>query len=171
MDFFEVVERRASVRAFEPVEVPEDELLRIVDAGRRAPSGRNRQPCQFVLITDKATIERLGAVQACIGQASAAIAVLVDDQLTEYWKEDAAAAIENMLLAIAALGYASVWVEGYVLRNEAMVKEVLGVPEGPGADRPLRAIAVLPIGKPASEPMQTAKKPMDEMLHRDRFGG
>ncbi len=135
MDFFEAVERRASVRAFEPVEIAEDQLLRIVDAGRRAPSGRNRQPCQFVLITDKGVIERLSAVQACIGQASAATAVLVDDQLTEYWKEDAAAAIENMLLAIAALGYASVWVEGYVLRHEAMVKETLGVPDGSAGHR------------------------------------
>ena len=165
MDFFEVVERRASVRAFEPVEITDEELLRIVDAGRRAPSGRNRQPCQFVLITDHAIIERLSAVQACIGQASAAIAVLVDDQLTEYWKEDAAAAIENMLLAIAALGYASVWVEGYVLRNEAMVKETLGVPEN------LRAIAVLPIGKPAAEAKQAAKKPLEDILHRNSFGG
>ncbi len=165
MEFFQVVEKRASVRAFEHAEIQEDELLRIVDAGRRAPSGRNRQPCQFVLITDGTVIEKLGAVQACIGQASAAVAVLVDDQITEYWKEDAAAAIENMLLAIAALGYASVWVEGYVLRHEAMVKETLGVPDS------LRAIAVLPIGKPAAQPQQAAKKPMDEVLHRDRFGG
>jgi nitroreductase len=165
MEFFEVVERRASVRAFEPVEIAEEELLRILDAGRRAPSGRNRQPCQFVLITDKGLIERLGAVQACIGQASAAIAVLVDDQLTEYWKEDAAAAIENMLLAITAMGHASVWVEGYVLRNEAMVKETLGVPQN------LRAIAVLPIGKPAAGPKQAAKKPLEEVVHRNRYGG
>ena len=164
MDLFEVIEKRASVREFQPVSVPEKDLLRIADAGHRAPSGRNRQPCQFVLITDRALIERLGAVQSCIGQASAAIAVLVDDKITEFWKEDAAAAIENMLLAITALGYASVWIEGYVLKNEAMVKEALGVPEK------LRAIAVLPIGKPAAEPVQAAKKPLKEMLHRNRFG-
>jgi nitroreductase len=63
------------------------------------------------------------------------------------------------------LGYASVWVEGYVLRHEAMVKETLGVPQD------LRAIAVLPIGRPAAEPTQAAKKPLSEMVHRDRFGG
>jgi nitroreductase len=164
MDLFEVIEKRASVREFQPVSVPEKDLLRLADAGRRAPSGRNRQPCQFVLITDRVLIERLGAVQSCIGQASAAIAVLVDDKITEFWKEDAAAAIENMLLAITALGYASVWIEGYVLKNEAMVKETLGVPEK------LRAIAVLPIGKPAAEPVQAKKKPLEEMLHRNRFG-
>ena len=164
MELFEVIEKRASVREFAPVKVTENDLMKIADAGRRAPSGRNRQPCQFVLITDRALIERLGAVQSCIGQASAAIAVLVDDKITEFWKEDAAAAIENMLLAITAMGYASVWIEGYVLRNEAMVKETLGVPEK------LRAIAVLPIGKPASEPVQAAKKPLSEMVHRNRFG-
>ena len=44
MDLFEAIEKRASVRAFTPTEVPEEHLLKIVDAGRRAPSGGNRQP-------------------------------------------------------------------------------------------------------------------------------
>jgi len=165
MDFFEAIEKRASVRAFEPVDVPEEELLKIVEAGRRAPSGRNVQPCQFIVITDRGIIEKLGQVQQCIGQASAAVAVLVNAQATPFWTEDAAAAIENMLLAIVALGYASVWVEGLVLRHEALVKETLGVPPS------LRAIAILPIGKPAAEPKQAEKKPLADILHRNRFGG
>ena len=164
MDFFEVVEKRASVRAFEPVDVSEEDLLKIVDAGRRAPSGRNVQPCQFIIIRDSRIIEKLGEVQQCIGQASAAVAVVVNAQVTPYWTEDAAAAIENMLLAIVALGYASVWVEGLVLRHEALVKDVLGVPAG------LRAIAILPVGKPTDEPKQAQKKPLADILHTNRFG-
>jgi nitroreductase len=165
MDFFEVVEKRASVRAFEPADIPEGDLLKIVDAGRRAPSGRNVQPCQFIIITDAAAIEKLGGVQECIGQASAAVAIVVNAPATPYWTEDAAAAIENMLLAIVALGYASVWVEGLVLRHEALVRETLSVPDE------LRPIAILPIGKPAAEPQQAEKKPLADILHRDRFGG
>jgi len=164
MDFFEVVERRASVRAFVKCEIPEADLLRVIDAGRRAPSGRNCQPWEFILITDPATMAALGKIQGCIAEASAAIAVVMDEAASKYWKEDAGAAIENMLLALTALGYASLWVEGYVLIHEAYGKEVLGVPEGK------RLLAVLPIGKPAGPVAQAQKKPLSELLHRERYG-
>jgi nitroreductase len=164
MELFEAIGKRASVRAFAPCDVPDDDLVRIVDAGRRAPSGRNRQPWEFIIVSDADVIARLGEIQGCIGQASAAVAIVMDDQASEYWKEDAAAAIENMLLAITALGYASVWVEGYVLHHEDYGKEVLGVPEN------RRLLAVLPIGKPEGEAVQAQKKPLDEVLHRNRYG-
>jgi nitroreductase len=165
MDFFEVVERRASVRSFVPCEVSEAELMRILDAGRRAPSGRNVQPWEFLLVREPETLKRLAKIQACIAEATAAIAVIMDEAASKYWKEDAAAAIENMLLATVALGHASLWVEGYVLHHEDYGKEVLGVP----ADK--RLLAILPIGKPASPPAQAQKKPLEGILHRERYGG
>jgi len=115
MDFFEAVRERASVRAFAPCSITDPELEQILDCGRRAPSGYNRQPWEFIVVRDKALLEKLGEIQGCIAQAEAAIAVVMDEKSTDYWKEDAAAAIENMLLASVALGYASLWVEGYVL--------------------------------------------------------
>lgn len=163
MEFFEVVRARASVRGFEPVEIPKEHLELIVDAGRRAPSGYNRQPWEFIIILDKETLGRLGKIQSCIAEASAGIAVVVDES-TKYWKEDASAAIENMLLAVVALGYASLWVEGYVLMNEDYGKEVLGIPES------LRLLAILPIGKPASPPSQAPKKPLQEITYLNHYG-
>jgi nitroreductase len=164
MDLFEAIEKRASVRAFAPCEIGEEDLLRIVEAGRRAPSGRNRQPWEFVIVRDPDTIQELGKIQGCIGEATAAIAVVMDEQASPYWKEDAAAAIENMLLAVVALGYASLWVEGYVLQNEDFGREVLGVPK----DK--RLLAVLPIGNASGQASQAAKKPLEEILHRERYG-
>ncbi|MCK4283360.1 MAG: nitroreductase family protein, partial [Candidatus Brocadiae bacterium] len=165
MDFFEVIEGRASVRSFVKCEIPEADLTRILDAGRRAPSGHNHQPWEFILIRSPDTLKQLGKIQGCIAEASAAIAVVMDESASEFWKEDAGAAIENMLLATVALGYASLWVEGYVLRHEDYGKEVLDVPK----DR--RLLAILPIGKPASPPSQAQKKPLSEILHRERYGG
>jgi len=69
-----------------------------------------------------------------------------------------------MLLAVTALGYASLWVEGQVLRQEDYGKGVLGVPD----DR--RLLAILPIGAPAAPPSQADKKPLAEILHRERYG-
>jgi len=165
MDFFDVVEARASVRSFVKCEIPETDLKRILDAGRRAPSGYNRQPCEFIMVRNEKTLKELGRIQGCIAQASAAIAVVVDQEATKFWKEDAAAAIENMLLAAVALGYASLWVEGYVLQNEMYGKRVLNVPDH------LRLLAILPLGKPAEPPRQAAKKPLEEITHAEKYGG
>jgi nitroreductase len=164
MDLFDAIAKRASVRAFAPCRVSRKELEQIVDAGRRAPSGRNVQPCEFIVVCDPDTIKRLGEVQKCISEASAAIAVVVDENATQYWKEDAAAAIENMLLAAVALGYSSLWVEGCVLMREDYAREVLGVPASK------RLLAILPIGKPASAPKQAGKKPLKDIVYLNRYG-
>ena len=164
MDFFEAVEARASVRKLEPVEIPEEHLAKILDAGRRSPSGMNLQPLQFIVVRDRAMLGKLAKVQEFVPQASALIAIAADPGASKYWLEDASAAAENMLLAIAALGYASTWVEGTLLRQEAWAKEQLGVPEH------LRLIIFLPIGKPAARTVQAPKKPLKDLVHHERFG-
>jgi len=164
MDFFEAIKARASVRSFGPCEITDEQLEQVIDAGRRAPSGYNRQPCSFIVVRDKAQIEKLGRIQGCIAEATAAIAVVVDSGATQYWREDAAAAIENMLLAATAMGYASLWVEGYVLKHEDYGKQVLGIPAE------LRLLAILPIGAALGEAMQAQKKSLAEVTYRDRYG-
>ena len=164
MDFFKAVRSRASVRSFEKCEVPEEDLRSIVDAGRRAPSGLNRQPWEFIIIRDEATLQQLGRIQGCIAGAAAAIAVVADDSTTDWWREDCAAAIENMLLAARALDYHSLWVQGYVMRNEQFGKKLLNVPDE------LRLVAVLPVGKAAGKASQASKKPLDELVHYDSYG-
>ena len=164
MDLFDAIELRASVRDLEPVDVPESDLEKILDAGRRAPSGMNVQPLQYIVVRDPAMLQRLAKVQDFLGGASAAVAIVADPGASRFWLEDAAAAAENMLLAIAALGYASTWVEGTLLRREDWAKDQLGVPDH------LRLIILLPIGKPAHPPHQADKKPLRDLVHHDKFG-
>ena len=164
MDLFDVIAKRASVRAFVPVKVPEADLVKIADAGRRAPSGGNRQPLNFIIIQQAETLRALEKVQACFATASAAVAIVADPAASRWWLEDAAAASENMLLALTALGYSSVWVEGTLLKEEDHAKKVLGVPA------PKRLIILLPIGKAPQETPQADKKPLEEVLWRERYG-
>lgn len=165
MDLFEAIEKRASVRAYDAVEVPEADLLKIADAGHRAPSGANRQPLQFIFITSAETLKALQRVQAPFATASAAIAIVADLQASRWWLEDASAAAENMLLAIAALGYASVWVEGTLIKEEPFARNLLGVPDSK------RLIILLPVGKAPQETPQADKKPLEEILWRETYGG
>jgi nitroreductase len=164
MELFEAIAKRASVRAYKEAAVTEADLLKIVDAGRRAPSGGNRQPLQFILIQDAATLRALERVQACFATASAAVGILADPAASRWWLEDAAAAAQNMLLAITALGYASVWVEGTLLKEEAFAKELLGVP----AQK--RLVIVLPVGKAPQDTPQADKKALEDVLWRERYG-
>lgn len=163
MELFEAIEKRASVRKLEPATISDDDIRKILDAGRRAPSGKNLQPLEYVVIRDRETIKKFEKVQPSIGQASVVIAIVADQKST-YWLEDASAAAENMLLAITALGYASCWVEGTLLRHEEWAKELLGVP----AER--RLIVLLPIGKPAVAPVQKEKKRLEDMVYSERYG-
>ena len=164
MDLFEAIEQRASVRELRAVEVPAAELERILDAGRRAPSGRNRQPVELIVIRDPDTLKKLSKAQGCIADVAVAIAVAADPKRSEFWLEDVAAATENMLLAITALGYASVWIEGTLLQAEEDHKRLLGIPEE------MRLMAVLPIGAAKKPAQQAAKRPLSEIVHWERYG-
>jgi len=163
MELFEAIAKRASVRDLAPADVSDDDIRKILDAGRRAASGMNVQPREFIVIKDKDTIEKLGKVQSFIAQASVVIALVADGN-QRFWLEDASASAENMLLAITALGCATTWVEGTLFPQEEWAKKLLGVPEN------LRLIILLPIGKPATTPAQKEKKPLTDIVYAERYG-
>ena len=142
MDLFEAIKNRFSYRGvFEDRSVPRDHLKTIVQAGLDAPSGTNRQTTSFVIVDDA---EKLAAIRACapdrayLESCRALICCVVDKDPEliyhghQFQLEDCAAAVENMLLAITALGYASVWLDG-MLRVEhraETVAAILGLPSG-----------------------------------------
>ncbi len=161
MDALEAIRARRSIRKFTPAPVPRKDLETIVDAGRLAATGSNRQPWDFIVVTEKGTIGRLKAAGAWIELAPAVIAVVVDPQ-SRWWVEDGAAAIQNMLVACAALGYGGCWVEGDALPREEEFKTLLGIPGGK------RILALVPVGVPAEAPVKE-KKPLADVLHWEKY--
>ena len=161
MEALEAIRRRRSVRAYTGDPIPRADLETIVDAGRLAATGSNKQPWDFIVITEREMIDRLKVAAAWMDQAGAIIAVVMDPA-SRWWVEDGAAAVENMLLAATALGYGSCWLEGYTLPREEAFKELLGVP----ADK--RLLTLVPIGVPAEWPTKE-KKPLRQVLHWERF--
>lgn len=161
MDTFEVIRKRRSVRAYTGEAIPREDLEKIVDAGRLAATGSNRQPWDFIVVTEREMIDQLSAASKWMDKAAAIIAVVMDPD-SRWWVEDGAAAVENMLLAATALGYGSCWLEGYTLRSEAAFKKLLGVPEEK------RLLTLVPIGVPVAWPTRE-KKSLDEVLHWGRY--
>ena len=161
MDALEAIRKRRSVREYTGESIPSKDLERIVDAGRMAATGYNRQPWDFVVITDRTMIDQLKIAAQWMDKAGAIIAVALDPT-TKYWLEDGSAAVENMLIASTALGYGSCWLEGYTLPREDEFKELLGVPDNK------RLLTLVPIGVPVKWPTQE-KKPLTEVLHWETF--
>ena len=168
MELFEAIEKRHSYRgglSDEPVS--KDDLQKIVVAGLAAPTGCNAQPTTFVIVDDEAILEKIRSMHPnnkAMQQGRAMIACVVnvtppavfEDMSFEV--EDCAAAVENMLLAITALGYASVWIDGWLRVEDraAKIGELLGVPEG----KIIRV--VLPLGVAVEECPRPKKKAFDE---------
>jgi nitroreductase len=161
MDALEAIRTRRSIRHFAGGAIPRADLEMIVDAGRLAATGSNRQPWEFVVVTDPATIAQLAIARAWIAEAVAVIVVVMDPR-SRWWVEDGAAAIENMLLASTALGYGACWVEGDVLPHEEHVRSLLGIPSQK------RVMALLPMGVAAEAPTPE-KKPLERVLHWEKY--
>jgi nitroreductase len=161
MEALEAIRKRRSVRQYNGDPIPREHLETIVDAARLAPSGYNRQPWEFVVVTDRAMITQLAVVANWMDKSGAIIAVVMETA-SEFWLEDASAAVENMLIASTALGYGSCWVEGDSLQREEHLKDLLHVP----AER--RLITLVTIGVPAEWP-EVSKKPLDAVLHWETY--
>jgi nitroreductase len=157
MDALEAIRKRRSVRKFTGDIVPRQDLETIIDAGRLAATGSNRQPWEFVVVTDQNLKDQLASIGKWMRKAGAIIAVVVDPY-SRWWIEDGSAAIENMLIASTALGYGSCWVEGDALPLEEEFKTILSIPKGK------RLLALVPIGVPVEWPT-IEKRPLESVLH------
>jgi len=176
MDCFDAIANRHSYRGpFTDEKVKGEDLRRIVQAGLDAPSGMNRQTTSFVIVDDANLVSQIAAMHQsnkAVQQAKAFIACIIDRDPEAIYEghsfqvEDCSAAVENMLLAVTALGYASVWIDGWlrVGQRAGTIAGLLGVPEG----KVIRI--VLPIGVPAYEVKGPEKKPFADRAWLNRYG-
>jgi nitroreductase len=174
MDLFDAISNRYSYRGeFAESPVPRADLEKIVQAGIQAPSACNAQVVSFVVVDDPQLVRQVAEIieKPFCRTAKAMIVCLADPRpvysALSFAAEDAAAAVENMLLAITALGYASVWLDGVVRAENRAVRlgRLLDVP----ADRQVRI--VLPIGVPAEPGVQRDRFPFSDRAWFNRYGG
>ncbi|NQT27823.1 nitroreductase family protein [candidate division KSB1 bacterium] len=157
MDLFDAIRQRFSYRgAFLKQSVPREDLEAIVQAGLDAPSGKNMQTTSFIIVDDPELLDSIRAIASHNKPLQSCLALIccVIDQYPEpiyhdfsFQIEDCSAAVENMLLAITALEYRSVWLDG-MLRLESCAEKIgaiLGIP-------PNKKLQIMmPVGLPAEE--------------------
>ena len=162
MDALEALQNRRSVRQYTGENIPREDILKIIDAGRMAATGGNQQPWEFIVVTDRGLIDALKIAADWMVNAACIVAVVMDPQ-SRWWVEDGSAAIENILIAATALGYGSCWLEGWTLPREDEFKKLLSIPD----ER--RLLTLIPIGVPVGWPTRQ-KKSVDEVLYWEHYG-
>lgn len=169
MDVNDAVLSRLTVREYKPDPVPDEVVLKLLEAGRLAPSSQNLQPWHFVVVREGDTIKRIGEIATqgpFIGDAPLAIAVATDD--TPRAQLDAGRALQQMELVAWEEGMGTCFVGLRSAEQNNAVKELLGIPEH------LVLLTVLPFGYRKSVNMgrmgRRNRKSLSEVAHDGRFG-
>ena len=167
MEVSECLDTRLTIREFKPDRVSIDVTRQILEAGRGAPSSRNRQPWQFVVITDSAMLKQIGSIATSgpfIADAPMAIAVFMRD--AERPDLDAGRAIQQMELMAWSLGLGTCFVGFRDTGAALQVKQMLGAPAS------FELITVLPFGYrlDSVKGINRKRKPMSAIAHMGRFG-
>jgi len=129
----EAIFARRSIRTYTGEPVSREVITELLEAGMAAPSSNNRKPWHFIVIRDRVTLTKLAETHPhgkMMSEAAAVIAVCGDTTISpDFWVQDCAAATENILVAVAALGLGAVWL-GCHPREERVsaIKAVLDVP-------------------------------------------
>src|SRR3954447_7626566 len=134
METWDAITSRRNVRSFTDEPIPDEQLDRILEAGRRAPSSRNWQPWDFVVVTDREALRELALVWPAggghVADSAATIALLLpvlegEDarrQATAYY--DLGQATMAMMLAATDLGIGT----GHsAVRDQDLARELLGL--------------------------------------------
>lgn len=159
---------RRSIRRYTEAEVPMEDIHRILEAGRWAPSGMNNQPWKFIVIQKRESIEKIAGYTKyghIMRQAPLLIAVYMDTPLMYNRTKDlqaVGAAIQNMLLACCEIGLGAVWL-GEILNNKDKVNLILSCPES------LELMAILAIGHPAEEGNSSSRKEQKEICYAESY--
>ena len=170
LSVLEVIKNRGSIRRYRDRPIPKDEMLKILEAARLAQSAANRQPWQFIVVTEPSVKQRLvytAGNQSFVGEAAAVVVCLANPEESakvgsfDGFLIDLAIAIENIALTAWDLDIGSCWIGAF---NEAKVKELLDVPEN------LRVVSLVTLGYPDEKPRAKRRKDLREIIHYEKYG-
>lgn len=171
METWDAIRARRATREYDSSPLAEDDLTRILEAGRRAPSSGNNQRWDFVLIRDRDQLQRISGVwrgAGHIANAAAAVGLVApiseDSTVSAGVNYDLGQAAMSMMIAAADLGIGS---RTASVRDHELASEVLGLP----ADR--RLAWLLGLGYPADRPLKPIqnpdRRPFEEVVRYDRW--
>lgn len=173
MEFFDVLAKRHSIRAFKDREVEEDKLRKILEAANSAPSAGDLQAYEIVVVKGKEkrrALARAALSQEFIAEAPVVLVFLINPSRTKwryglrgmhlYCIQDAAIAASYAQLAATALGLGSVWVGAFDASEVSRLVK---------AGKEMTPVAIMPIGYPDEEPEPTPRRRLEDLVHEEEI--
>lgn len=167
MDFIEGIRTRRSIRQYIPNrDIPEEDINEILELAMMAPSGRNKQPWEFIVVNDKSKFPEITSIHPyCKFLEEASLAVVVcgnteEEMAPGAWIVDCAATTENLLLACHAKKLGACWCGIYP--DKERMRNFIRAFNLPGHIQPL---ALVVIGYPANEPKQPEDRFKGQKIH------
>lgn len=173
MNTIETIGKRRSYRGkYKQTPVPREDIVTIMQAGLDAPSGCNKQTTYLIAVDDPNVLARLRAViDPPVAEIAPAAICVLTRRINAYRDkcfavQDYSAAIENMLLAITALGYKSCWYEGHITDDDRIcdkMAEILNVPNE------YELVCFLPVGVAEDDIKPPRKRSFEERAWFNSF--
>jgi nitroreductase len=170
MEFFELIAKRYSVRAYRPDPVEPEKLQRVLEAARLAPTAANRQPFQLIVAHTAGREADLRRVYHREWFLQAPLVILACGLPAQGWVRgfdgvnytavDVAIAFDHLTLAAAAQGLGTCWIAAF---DPAAVRTVFALP--PEAE----PIALTPLGYPADELGKKVRKPLEQLVRWEKW--
>lgn len=164
MNKLEIFQQRRSIRSFKEKPVTDEKIEKVIYAASLAPTARNIQPWEFIVIKDKGRREKIAELARNNGpfieDAAVCIAVMCHD--TKYYLEDGSAATTQLLLCAAQLGLGACWVAGDKKEYARHIEEFLEAPKD------LKLVSLVALGYAKETPV-VEKKKVKELIHWEHF--
>ena len=169
MEFSELIQQRYSTRAYRPLPVSDEVLARVLEAARMAPTAANRQPFQLIVIHTAGREAELARIYGNAWFTQAPIVICACNLPEQAWTRrdgknyadvDVAIAMDHLILAAANEGLGTCWIGAF---DPAAAREVLGLPEG------VEPVVFTPLGYPADQRQPKRRRPLDTLVHYERW--
>jgi nitroreductase len=170
MNVVEAIRTKRAVRQFQDQPLPDEVVLAILDAGRRAQSSKNTQPWHFMVIRDRAILQQLASLGPFAGHLAGAalgVALLTPPPEERYTiMFDAGQAAAYLQLAAWELGVASCL--GSIYEGE-QARAILGFPPELHLRMTISFGYVLPGDGAPPPPKKGGRRALDEVVHWDKW--
>jgi nitroreductase len=170
-----VIKKRRSIRKFlnKPIEAEKVDLL--IEAALRAPSSRDLNPWEFVVVTNRELLEKLSKAKqhgsAFLKNAPLGICVCADPEQCDVWIEDASIASIFIHLAAASLGLGSCWIQIRERMHEGKKSAQEYIAETLNIPAKMQVESIIAVGYPDEKlPPHKKEELLFEKIHRDAYG-
>jgi len=169
MEFNELIRKRYSVRAYKPDPIGDEELTRVLEAARLAPTADNRQPFRLIVIHTKGKEAELKQIYNRDWFVQAPIVICACGLPSEGWVSrkgksytdvDVAIVMDHLILAATELGLGTCWVAAF---DVDAAKRILNLPDG------VEPILFTPLGYPADQPTPKRRKSLEELVRFEHW--